>query len=379
MTRPDAPDGGQPTPEPAALPFAAAMQAARLPMTITDPHRLDNPIVFANDAFLRLTGYARSEVEGRNCRFLQGADTDPDAAARIGHALRAGRDIGLDILNYRKDGTPFWNALAISPVFGGAGSVQYFVATQTDITERLHDLQARTTLLHEVDHRVKNTLQMIAALVATQMSGVPAGAARETLAATLRRIETLGTLHRRLHQSDDVAQVAIADVVADIVADLLGAAGRPDVAVTLDLAPLRLPAEAAAPVALIVNELVTNALKHAFPARPGRLTVRLGRDGDREIVEVADDGPGMPATAPQGTAPEGTAFGTTIVRMLARQLRAGLDWVPAAPRGTRVILSLPARRPEEAAARTTDQRAGQAALQAAGKPSDTRSAAAATP
>ncbi|MFC6047913.1 PAS domain-containing protein, partial [Methylobacterium hispanicum] len=61
MTRPDAPDGGQPTPEPAALPFAAAMQAARLPMTITDPHRLDNPIVFANDAFLRLTGYARSE------------------------------------------------------------------------------------------------------------------------------------------------------------------------------------------------------------------------------------------------------------------------------------------------------------------------------
>ncbi|MFC6773801.1 PAS domain-containing protein [Methylobacterium gregans] len=78
MTRPDTlPDRGQPNSEGTALPFAAAMQAARLPMTITDPHRSDNPIVFANDAFLRLTGYVRSEVEGRNCRFLQGADTDP--------------------------------------------------------------------------------------------------------------------------------------------------------------------------------------------------------------------------------------------------------------------------------------------------------------
>lgn len=371
MMRPDAlPDRGQPTSERTALPFAAAMQAARLPMTITDPHRSDNPIVFANDAFLRLTGYARSEVEGRNCRFLQGAGTDPGAAARIGHALSAGRDIGLDILNYRKDGTPFWNALSISPIVCGAGQVQYFVATQMDVTERLHDLQARTTLLHEVDHRVKNTLQMIAALVATQMLAVPDGPARETLAATLRRIETLATLHRRLHQSDDVTQVAITDVVEDIVTDLLGAAGRPDVAVTLDLAPLRVPAEAAAPLALIVNELVTNALKHAFPDRPGRLTVRVGSADDREIVEVVDDGPGMPAAAP-----DGTTFGTTIVRMLARQLRAGLDWAPVIPHGTRVTLALPARRPDGTAAPPS----APALVQAAEKPSAPRSAAAATP
>ena len=379
MTRPDAlADGGQPPPERTALPFAAAMQAARLPMTITDPHRSDNPIVFANDAFLRLTGYGRSEVEGRNCRFLQGAGTDPGAAARIGHALSAGRDIGLDILNYRKDGTPFWNALSISPIVCGAGMVQYFVATQVDVTERLQDLQARTTLLHEVDHRVKNTLQMIAALVGTQMLAVPDGVARETLAATLRRIETLATLHRRLHQSDDVTQVAIADVVEDIVTDLLAAAGRPDVAVTLDLAPLRVPAETAAPLALIINELVTNALKYAFPDRPGRLTVRVGsahdRTGGRDIVEVVDDGPGMPASVP-----DGATFGTRIVRMLARQLRAGLDWAPATPQGTCVTLALPARRPDGAAVPETPPVRAPAAVQAAEKPSAPRSAAAAMP
>ncbi|AWN35392.1 PAS domain-containing protein [Methylobacterium radiodurans] len=363
MTRPDAPpeagqqDFGLPLP-----PFGAAMQATRLAMTITDPRRADNPIVFANDAFLRLTGYERSEVEGRNCRFLQGPGTDPGAAARIGRALGTGHEIGLDILNYRKDGTPFWNALSISPVLGGAGEVQYFVATQTDVTERLQDLQDRTTLLREVDHRVKNTLQMIAALVATQMKAVSDPGARETLAATLRRIEALATLHRRLHQSDDVAQVAIGAVVGDIVADLLAAAGRADIAVTLDLAPLRVPAETAAPLALIANELVTNALKHAFADRPGRLTVRVARVDGRDRLEVADDGPGMSERAP-GAA----TFGTTIVRMLARQLRAGLDWGPAEPQGTRATLILPARGPEEASP------------QAGEKPSAARSSAAATP
>lgn len=364
MMRPDTPPrGGAPTPEPAGPPYAAAMNAARLPMTITDPSRADNPIIFVNDAFLRLTGYGRDEVEGRNCRFLQGTGTDPAAAARIGRALSAGREIGLDILNYRKDGTPFWNALSISPVLRGSGELQYFVATQMDVTERLHDLQARTTLLREVDHRVKNTLQMIAALVATQMTATADAGARETLGATLRRIEALATLHRRLHQSDDVTQVAIGDVAADIVADLLGAAGRADVAVTLDLAPLRVPAETAAPLALIVNELVTNALKHAFPDRPGRLTVRIGRVGERDGIEVSDDGPGMPRIAP-----EGATFGTTIVRMLARQLRAGLEWAPLEPLGTRVTLTLPAGRAEDAA--------GQAASE---KPSAARSAAAGTP
>lgn len=363
MMRPDTPPGGGPPSEHAALPFAAAMRATHLPMTISDPHRADNPIIFANDAFLRLTGYERSEVEGRNCRFLQGTGTDRAAAARIGRALSAGRDIGLDILNYRKDGTTFWNALSISPIVCGSGELQYFVATQTDITDRLNDLQARTTLLREVDHRVKNTLQMIAALVATQMSATTDTGARETLGATLRRIEALATLHRRLHQSDDVTQVAIGNVAGDIVADLLGAAGRADIALTLELAPLRVPAEAAAPLALIVNELVTNALKHAFRGRPGRLTVRVGRVGDRDGIEVLDDGPGMPVSAPAGA-----TFGTTIVRMLARQLHAGLEWGRADPCGTRVTLALPSRRPEDGASQAVS-----------GTPSAARSAAAATP
>ncbi|RZK98030.1 MAG: PAS domain-containing protein, partial [Methylobacterium sp.] len=168
-------------------PFAAAVRATRMAMIITDPRQADNPIVFVNDAFLRMTGYARDEIMGRNCRFLQGAGTDRGAVALIREAVTAGRDIAIDILNYRKDGTPFWNALYLSPVTNEAGEVPYFFASQLDVTDRVdahmrveqekahfeaevakrtHDLSqslaTQTMLVHEVDHRVKNNLQMIA-------------------------------------------------------------------------------------------------------------------------------------------------------------------------------------------------------------------------
>jgi PAS domain S-box-containing protein len=116
-------------------PFAAAVRATRMPMIVTDPRQHDNPIVFANDAFLKLTGYTRMEVTGRNCRFLQGPDTDPAAVDRIRAAVRQQVDIKIDLLNYRKDGTTFYNALYVGPVRDEAGKVVYFFASQLDVSE----------------------------------------------------------------------------------------------------------------------------------------------------------------------------------------------------------------------------------------------------
>ena len=92
-------------------PFAAAIRATRMAMIVTDPSQAENPIIFANDAFLRLTGYGRDEVIGRNCRFLQGPNTDPKAIETLRAAVAAGEDASVDLLNYRKDGSTFWNAL----------------------------------------------------------------------------------------------------------------------------------------------------------------------------------------------------------------------------------------------------------------------------
>lgn len=105
-------------------------------VVITDPKRQDNPILFVNPAFTTITGYTAEEVIGRNCRFLQGPDTDRATLAAIRTAVREHTTITCTLLNYRKDGTPFWNELIISPVFDVEGNLVNFVGLQTDVTER---------------------------------------------------------------------------------------------------------------------------------------------------------------------------------------------------------------------------------------------------
>ncbi len=126
---------------PGTDPFAAAVRTTRMPMVIADPRRADTPIVFVNDAFCRLTGYPREEILGRNCRFLQGPDTDPETVREIGDAVRAELPVKADILNYRKDGEAFWNRLLMAPVRDAAGHLTYFFASQVDVTEERRRLQ----------------------------------------------------------------------------------------------------------------------------------------------------------------------------------------------------------------------------------------------
>jgi PAS domain S-box-containing protein len=100
---------------------------------ITDALAPDNPIVFVTNAFLAMTGYDRADVIGRNCRFLQGPETCPNAVDDIRQAVRTGRALTRDILNYRRDGTPFWNRLGVRPIHDDAGRVVRFVGVQEEI------------------------------------------------------------------------------------------------------------------------------------------------------------------------------------------------------------------------------------------------------
>jgi PAS domain S-box-containing protein len=136
--------------DPGSDPFAAAVRATRMPMVVSNPRLPDNPIVFVNDSFCRLSGYSRAEIIGRNCRFLQGPDTDPAVVRRIRDAVHAGESIDCDIRNYRKDGEPFWNRLLLAPVHDAAGNITYFFASQVDVTlerERLSNLESRNDAL----------------------------------------------------------------------------------------------------------------------------------------------------------------------------------------------------------------------------------------
>lgn len=351
-------------------PFAAAIRATRMSMIITDPRQSDNPIVFANDAFLKLIGYERHEVMGRNCRFLQGPQTDASSVDRIRAAIEEGTDVSIDILNYRKDGSTFWNALYISPVFNDKGELQFFFASQLNVSDRKRSadriaadkdrfekavkertaeleaaLEAKTTLLHEVDHRVKNNLQMISSLIIMQRRTIKDEATRKSLTTMLERIEALSTVHRRLYQSKDVSRFDVADFARDLVTDLLAASGRAEIEPALELEPIIIPAEKATPVALMVNELVTNALKHAFKAGPegtiaGRIGIKMNQPDGHFNIEVSDNGVGMDSASGDAS------FGMRLIKSLARQLNADIEWRDAAP-GTRVVISMPNEPPQK--------------------------------
>jgi len=112
-----------------------AMDAAPIGIILTDPTDEDNPIVYANEAFAEITGYDESEIIGRNCRFLQADDTDPDIIERMRHGIEAGETVSVTLRNRRKDGTPFWNHVTIAPV--EAGGEELMVGFQEDVTDRL--------------------------------------------------------------------------------------------------------------------------------------------------------------------------------------------------------------------------------------------------
>ena len=343
-------------------PFAAAVRATRMAMIITDPRQPDNPIVFANAAFFRLTGYERHEVLGHNCRFLQGPGTDKSAVAAIRAAVESRSDLAIDLLNYRKGGQPFWNGLYISPVTNAAGELQFFFASQLDVTDRVsaqqliatqqewleaevarrteelkEALATQTMLVHEVDHRVKNNIQMISALLSMQVAAIKDTDARSSLASMLQRVESIGAVHRRLYQSHDVRWFDLAEFIRDITGELLKVSGREDVVLELELQSVSVPAQQASPISLMLNELLMNALKHAFPSgRPGRLVVTLEGTGRDLRVVIADDGIGMADPRQR------TGFGSKLIRTLARQLQAEVHWSAGDP-GTMVELRLPVR------------------------------------
>ncbi len=327
-------------------PFAAAVRATRMAMIITDPRQHDNPIVFANDAFLRLTGYSRADVMGRNCRFLQGSDTNRDDVAKIRQSVVDQIDINIDILNYKKDGSAFYNALHISPVHSESGELLFFFSSQLDVSERYvalrqkvdtnaalaAALEAKTLLVREIDHRVKNNLQMVSSMIRLQSRTLPDPVLRRSFMATVERIEALSTVHRRLYESDTVQEIDLEDLIDDLATDLLGATGRNDITLTLHTVPLKIQADKAAGLALLLNETITNALKHAFPdGRNGRLSISNRLEGEHVVLTIEDDGIGMKTEMA-----ERASFGSELIETLSRQLDAQRSVSAGTPSGTHI-------------------------------------------
>lgn len=207
------------------------------------------------------------------------------------------------------------------------------MASSTDNPEEALERQAARH--RDVEHRVKNTLQLISSIVMLQGRRATDDGARRALRGVQQRVAAVSVAHRHVDWIDDSEKVQLAQLIREIVGDLAGSAGRDDVAIDLDLDAVTIAGRQAAPIALLVSEAVGNALRHAYPVgRSGRVRVGLRRTADGFDLSVSDDGVGLPPGAP----PSG--FGLTVAQLMAQQLRGKLTTDTTQP-GLRLSVSVP--------------------------------------
>jgi PAS domain S-box-containing protein len=285
-----------------------AVERTRMPMVITDPRQPDNPIILANQAFLDMSGYTAEEVIGRNCRFLQGPATSKAALELLRRAVADERATEVELLNYRRDGTTFWNQLYVSPVHDETGALTYFFASQKDITER-RDAQslraAEHRLLREVDHRAMNALALVQGIGRLSRADTAAAYA----AAVQSRVSALARAHTLLSRSGwgDIS-------LAQVLRDELESYGE---RMELDGPEIPIPPEQVQPLFLLIAELLSNAVAHgALSAPGGGVTVswRASETGV-EIHWVERGAAPKPAGAP--------GFGTRMIDSIAKQQLRG--------------------------------------------------------
>ena len=133
-----------------------ALQAAGNGILISDAQATDNPVIFCNEAFSKITGYSREDIVGKNCRFLQGEDRQQSAIARVREAIREGKPIQETLRNYRKDGTLFWNELTITPVTDQKGKVTHFIGVQNDVTHVIEEASLKDQIRHILEQIIRD-------------------------------------------------------------------------------------------------------------------------------------------------------------------------------------------------------------------------------
>ncbi len=354
--------------------FFAAVEMTRMPMLITDPRLPDDPIVFANGAFLDLTGYRHEDIMGRNCRLLQGPQTDRATVTEVRQALKEERAVAVDLLNYKADGTPFWNALFIGPIFDKDGKLLYFFASQMDITARrqtqesylqAQKMEAIGQLTAGMAHDFNNLLQVINGNleVALISLGKPDDA-RAALERAQRAAMRAGKLTQQLltfarKQRLEPRPININNLVVDFSEMLVRTLGD-RVDLRLDLRP-GLPACLLDPTHLEMALL--NVLINARDAMPegGEVTVAsaLVRDAERlkkhdlppgTYVDlcVIDKGKGMaPEVLRRATEPffttkgPGTGLGLAMVHGFVQQSQGRLEIDSKEGEGTTVRMLFP--------------------------------------
>ncbi|MFD1598721.1 PAS domain S-box protein [Halobellus rarus] len=273
--------------------YRRAMDEAAIGVTITDPGLPDNPIIYVNEKFGEITGYDRQEALGRNCRFLQGERTDEASVARLRRAIDAEEPVSEILVNHRRDGEPFYNALDVMPVTDASGTVTNFLGFQRDVTEWVRNRRRLSVLDRVLRHNVRNRMNVVTGY-AEQLIEHDDPAVRTAAERILDAGEDLLGQSETARHFRDVVSDESATETRDLVVDVFDAieeirSGYPDVPVHTSL-PNEAPIRGDQGVPLAVVETVENAVEHGEPP----VIVRIDPGPDETRLSVTDRGEGIP-------------------------------------------------------------------------------------
>jgi PAS domain S-box-containing protein len=279
-------------------PFVVAAETTRAAMLFTDAAEPGHPIIFANDSFLKLTGYSREEVLGQAFNFLMARGDNHDALARIDEVFAGDSQSQFEMRDRRKDGSTFWSAVCINPVHDESGVVVQHFASFVDLTGPKREAEHLRFLLDELNHRTQNTLATVLAIAGQTLQDEMAAPLFETFQG---RILALSRIHSLLGR-DNWDAVRLHDLLGRILQPFgLGDEDAPRISVAGD--DVCLNPKAALTLAMVFHELATNAAKYgALSKASGRIAigwiVQQASSGDQMLLRWQESG-GPPVALPR--------------------------------------------------------------------------------
>lgn len=271
--------------------FEQAMAQTRMAICLTDPHQPDNPIVFANRAFRALTGYSHDEIIGRNCRFLQGPDTSPETVQHLARAIANEEVTVVELLNYRRDGSGFWNALHIGPIYDADGKLVYFFGSQWDVSEvraARNEGQHAKRMARELSHRMKNMFAVIGGIV--NVTGRANGIEKEA-AEINSRIQALARAYETTLDDAAIGTVDVEEAIQSILKPYLDDGHR--LAFDSRSGTARVSFATVSLLGLVLHEFAVDAVKYgAWSAESGVVALHWNADPhcNRLHLEWQEDG-----------------------------------------------------------------------------------------